>query len=169
MTDQGFIKLHRSILKWEWWDDANTTRVFLYLLLNANWEDSRYKGYEVPKGSLVCGRKKLAKELKISERSVRVALEHLKMTNEVTIKTTNKFSVVTIVNWEKYQGQVNENDQQNDQRSDQQVTNKRPTNDHIKEIKNIRIKEFNNKSCYQNGRNPDFIARLEMESKNGCH
>ena len=60
--EQGFIKLHRSILKWEWYDDANTMRVFLHLLLNANWEDCRYRGHLVPKGSLVIGRKKIAKE-----------------------------------------------------------------------------------------------------------
>ena len=53
MTDQGFIKLHRSILSWEWYSDEITVRVFLHLLLNANWEDSKFQGYEIPRGSLV--------------------------------------------------------------------------------------------------------------------
>ena len=161
MTAQGFIKLHRSILKWEWWQDGNTRSVFLWLLLNANWEDSRFQGYEVPKGSLIAGRKKIAKELKISEQSVRTSIEHLKSTNEITIKTTNKFSIITIVNWEKYQGY----DEESTNKSTTKLTNNQPTTNHIKEIKNIRSKEFNNKSCYQNGRNPDFIALLEMETK----
>lgn len=164
MTDNGFIKLHRSILKWEWWQDENTRNVFLWLLLNANWEDSRFKGYEVPKGSLVIGRKKLAKELRISEQSARTSLEHLKSTNEITIKSTNKFSIVTITNWEKYQCREVENNQRTNQQANQQLTNNQPTTNHIKEIKNIRNKEFN-KSIYQNGRNPDFIALLEMETK----
>ena len=137
MENNGFIKLHRSILEWEWYDDPNTMRVFIHLLLNAQWEDSRYHGYEVPKGSLVIGRKKLAEELEITERAVRTALNHLKSTNEVTIKVTNQFSIVTIVNWEKYQGRDDENDQQNDQQNDQRVTNERPATDHIKEYKNI--------------------------------
>ena len=138
MENNGFIKLHRSILEWEWYDDPNTMRVFIHLLLNAQWEDSRYHGYEVPKGSLVIGRKKLAEELEITERAVRTALNHLKSTNEVTIKVTNQFSIITIVNWAKYQGRDDENDQQNDQQSDQRVTNERPATDHIKEYKNIR-------------------------------
>jgi len=145
--ENGFIKIHRSILNWEWYDDPNTMRVFIHLLLNAQWEDSRYHGYEVPKGSLVIGRKELSEELGITERAVRTALNHLKTTNEVTIKTTNKFSVVTIVNWEKYQcsdSEVTNKTTNKRPTSDQQVTNERPTTDHIKEykeIKNIRIEE----------------------------
>ena len=136
MSD-GFIKLYRSLLKWEWYKSPNTKIVFLHLLLNANWEDSSFRGYEVPRGSLVVGRKKLSEELGISERAVRVALNHLQMTNEVTIKATNKFSIITIVNWEKYQGYSEEvtNKMTN------KMSDKRQTNDHIKEYKNIRNKE----------------------------
>lgn len=142
--EQGFIKLHRSICDWEWYSDVNTQAVFIYLLLHANWEDSRYRGHSVPKGSLVTGRKAIAETLGISERNVRTALKHLKMTNEVTIKATNEFSIITIVNWEKYQGYDSEvtNEMTNE------VTNKRPTSDQqvttYKEIKNIRNKENKN-------------------------
>jgi len=137
MSD-GFIKLYRSLLKWEWYKSPNTKIVFLHLLLKANWEDSSFRGYKVPRGSLIVGRKKLSEELGISERSVRVALNHLQMTNEVTIKTTNQFSIVTIVNWEKYQGYSEEvtNKMTNE------MSDKRPTSDHIKEIKNIRKEEY---------------------------
>lgn len=138
MDNNGYIKLHRSILKWEWWDDANTMRVFLWLLLNAQYENSRYHGIEVPKGSLIVGRKKLSNEVGISEQSVRTALEHLKSTNEITIKSTNKFSLVTIVNWAKYQYRDDESNQQIDQQIDQQLTNNQPTTNHIKERKNIK-------------------------------
>ena len=149
MTDKGYIKLHRSILDWEWYQDTNTKVVFLHLLLNAQWEDSRYHGYVVPKGSLVIGRKKLAEELEITERAVRTALNHLKSTNEVTIKVTNQFSIVTIVNWAKYQGRDDESDQQNDQQNDQRVTNERPATDHIKEYKE-----------YKNIRNEEVYTRI---------
>ena len=141
MTENGVIKLHRSILNWEWYQDSNTKDVFLHLLLNAQWEDSRFRGYKVPKGSLVVGRKKLAEELKMSERSVRTSLEHLKSTNEIAIKSTNKFSIITIVNWEKYQ--CIESEPTN--KSTNNESNKRPTSDHIKEYKNIRKEEYKNR------------------------
>ena len=165
MTEQGFIKLHRSILKWEWWEDNTTLKVFLWLLLNAQWEDSRYKGHSVPRGSLVTGRKKLAKELGMSEQMIRTSLEHLKSTNEITVKPTNRFSIISITNWEKYQCFENESTN----KPTNNKSNKRPTTDHIKEYKEIKNKEYFNKSIFQNGRNPDFIAQLEMETQNGKH
>ena len=162
--NEGFIKIYRSLMDWEWYKDSNTTRVFLHLLLNANWEDSRYRGHEVPKGSLVCGRKKLAEDLGMTEREIRTSLNHLKSTNEVTIKSTNRFSIVSIVNWEKFQGL---NDESTNKMTNNE-SNKRPTSDHIKEIKNIRSKEYYNarfdanKGLMKN--NYDFTS-LERETK----
>ena len=150
MTEQGFIKLHRSILDWEWFEDEKTFKVFIYLLLNAQWEDSRYKGYEVPRGSLIIGYNALSKKLNISVRSVRTAISHLKSTGELTIKTTNKFSIVTIVNWEKYQCRDFESDKQNDKQTDIQSTFNRHASDNIKEYKeykNIRNEEWSVADC----------------------
>ena len=72
MAEQGWIKLHRKILEWEWFTDPNTLMVFVYLLCHAQWHDSRFMGHEVKAGQLVTGRKKIAEDLKISEQSVRV-------------------------------------------------------------------------------------------------
>lgn len=136
----GFIKLHRKMTEWGWYSDANTMRVFMHILLTASYEDSEYHGIKIKAGQCVTGRKKLAQELRMSESSVRTALEHLKSTNEITIETTNKFSVITVENWRKYQVCEDENDQQNDQQKVQRATNKRPTTDHIKEYKEIKKK-----------------------------
>jgi len=141
-VDEGFIKLYRSMLGWEWYQDQNTKSVFIHLLLNANWEDSRYRGHKVPKGSLVCGRKKLAKDLGLSEQEIRTSLNHLKSTNEITIQSTNRFSIITIVNWEKFQGLKEESTN----KLTINPTNNQPTTNHIKEIKNIRNKEYYKKS-----------------------
>lgn len=137
---EGFIKLYRSLLDWEWYKDINTRLVFIHLLLNANWENSKFKGIDIPKGSLVVGRKQLADKIGISEQSIRTSLEHLKSTNEITIESTNKFSVITLINWEKYQGYTEE--------STNKATNKTPTTNQQltteEEYNNIRIKENNN-------------------------
>ena len=99
----GHIKLDRKILEWEWYSDLNTCRLFIHLLLKANWKDGRFQGIAVPRGSLVTSYQTLADESGLTLRSVRTAIDHLRMTGEVTVKRHAKFSVVTIKNYNLYQ------------------------------------------------------------------
>ena len=131
----GWIKLHRQILNWEWYSDTNTFRLFLHLLLTANFKDQKYQGKLIKKGSLLTGRDKLSYETGLSVREVRTCLERLKSTNEIAIKTYSKGTEIQIVNYDKYQIETSE------------TTNKRPTNDQqtttIKERKEIEeVKEI---------------------------
>lgn len=130
---EGWIKLHRKILKWEWYDDKNTLCLFLHLLLKANHEEGRWHGHVVPRGSLITGRKKLAKDLGMSEQNVRTSLTRLKSTNEITIETTNNFSLIKVNNWDSHQ--------LTNQQANQRLTNDQPATNHKQEIKNERMKE----------------------------
>ena len=141
--DDGYIKIFRSLKSWEWYQDSNTKDVFLHLLLNAQWEDSRFRGHDIPKGSLVTGYTALSNQLGISIQSIRTAFKHLKSSGEITTKVTNKFTIVSIVNWEKYQGkEESANRQSNTQPNNLLTLNQQSTNT-IKENKNIRKKEEN--------------------------
>lgn len=137
----GFIKLHKKIKEWEWYKEPLTKAVFLHLLLNANYEPSKYKGYDINIGDCIFGRKQFAEDLGISEQSIRTSITHLKSTNEITIKSTNKFSIITLMNYGKYRDKDIKTNQQNNQQSNIQLTNNQPTTNHIKEYKNIRTKE----------------------------
>lgn len=127
----GWIKLHRKFLDWEWYNDANTTRLFIHLLLKANSEVAEWHGTTLNPGQLITGRKILANELNLSERQIRTSLSRLKTTSEIAIKTTNKFSIVTICNWESYQSK------NKDKRPTKRPA-KSPVNDHKQEDKNIK-------------------------------
>src|SRR5690606_33532982 len=94
----------RSMLGWEWWGDHNTSRLFIYLLLMANHEDNRWQGQEVKRGQRITSLGKLASETGLSVKQVRLALNKLKETGELTIKTTSQYSLITICNYDKYQG-----------------------------------------------------------------
>ena len=122
----SYIKLHRKILEWEWYTDANTYRLFTHLLYRANFKSNRWMGIDILPGQLVIGRKELARELKLSEQEIRTSLSKLKSTSEITIKSTNKFSIVTICKWEDYQMNTKE-DQPTDQPTDQQSSNQQST------------------------------------------
>lgn len=103
MLEDGYIKLHRSLLTWEWYKNQNTKDVFLHLLLTANHYDEKFEGTVIHRGQRVWSRQSLAKELGISEQSIRTAINHLISTNELTSLSTPKYSIITINNYEKYQ------------------------------------------------------------------
>ena len=121
--DKGFIKIYRSMLDWGWYSDANTMRVFLHLLLKANFRETEYQGMIIPIGSTVVGLCALAEQLKLSVQNIRTALKNLKKTGEIEIKSTNKFSIVNIVKYSDYQ----ELDKANQQTTNKQLTNNQQT------------------------------------------
>lgn len=99
----GWVKLHRAILSWEWYDDIPTTRLFLHLLLTVNHEDKLWRGYEVLKGERITSLSKLAKESHLSIQQVRTSIKRLKSTQELTQKQHSGFSHLKLNNWSRYQ------------------------------------------------------------------
>jgi hypothetical protein len=120
--NNGWIKLHRQFQKWEWYADSHTVHLFVHLLLSANHEEGRWKGITIKRGQFVTGRKQLHSQTHISEQTLRTCLERLKSTNEITIQVTNRFSVITITNYEKYQ----QSDFEVTSKSTSQLTNNQP-------------------------------------------
>lgn len=104
MLENGFIKIHRSLLNWEWYEDTNTKSVFLHLLLTVNYEDRQWQGIEVRRGQRVASYQRLSTELKLSIKNIRTALNHLISTGEVAHTSTSKYGIFTVLNYEKYQG-----------------------------------------------------------------
>jgi len=138
--NDGYIKFFRKFTKWEWYHDANTKALFIHLLLTANFEEKEWNGITIKRGQLVTSRKKLAKALGLTEREIRTSLNHLKSTNNLTIKTTSRYSLITVVNWAKYQVSIFKNDQVNDQQNDQRKKEKTTTTK--ERYNNKEIKEY---------------------------
>jgi asparagine N-glycosylation enzyme membrane subunit Stt3 len=137
----GWIKIHRQILEWEWYDEPNVMRLFLHLLLKANHKDKSYRGNVIKKGTLLTGRDLLAKETGLSIQQIRTAINKLKSTNEITIKTNKQGSVIQIVKYAEYQILTNK------------VTNKQPdsnqqltTNKNVKKEKKLVYRSFDHLS-----------------------
>lgn len=111
----GFIKLHRKMVNWGWYDDINTKVVFLHLLLTANFKDTEWHGIQLKRGDVITSIPSLAADLKLSEQNIRTALKHLKLTGEVTDKAYSKFRIISIKNYDSYQ---DDNRQTNSQITD---------------------------------------------------
>ena len=104
MIKNGYIKLYRSMVDWEWYDDLITKAVFLHLLITVNIDDNLWHGVLVKRGSRVSSYKVLARELKLSIKQIRTAINHLERSGEVARSKYPKYSVFTLVNYDKFQG-----------------------------------------------------------------
>jgi len=120
----GFITLHRKITEWEWYSDTNTFRLFIHILLHTNHSDKQWKGQTIKRGEFLTGVKSLSRSTKLSTQQIRSCLIKLKSTNEITIKATNRFSIITVVKYDSYQDK-NGHDNKQDR---SKLTNKQQTN-----------------------------------------
>ena len=125
----GFVRLFRSIQDNPIWQNAEYLRIFLYLILNANWKErTTIDGTIVPRGSLITGRAKLATSTFSSEQTIRTCLERLKSTSMITIRTTNTGSLISITNYDTYQSALDGSNQRINQPANQPTTSQQPAN-----------------------------------------
>lgn len=139
----GWIKLHRKFLDWEWYDTPAVKSVFLHLLLTANIESRKWRGIEIKRGQTVTSFEKISKATGHSIQEVRTAINKLKSTQCVTQSKYSKFSVFTVINFDSYQN-ATEFLTGNQQATNTQSTgNQQATNNTIrnKEYKKERSKE----------------------------
>jgi len=124
--NRGFVHIWRKTLDSGWLRNHKLWAFWSWCLLKASYKEfDAIVGLQVVHlmpGQFVFGRQKAAQETGLTEREIRTIIAFLIKCGNLTIKTTNKFSIITIVNWHTYQSREDENDQQ----SDQQMTNKGP-------------------------------------------
>lgn len=140
--DEGWIKLHRKLVDWEWFDDANTLKVWLWLLCSANHVDGRWQGIEIPRGTLITSIGNMAAKLRLTPQKIRTSINRLKSTNEITTKATNKYTIITICKYDTYQFSESVSQQTRQQAVQQSANKQLTTNKNNKNEKNI-IKEIN--------------------------
>lgn len=133
----GFFKIERKILDWEWLGHTPTVVTWLVLLAFAEWD----RGCDLKPGQVITTQAELMKYTRLSRQQLRTALSHLVSTKEITIEpttvATKPASLITIKKWRLYQM---------DKRQPTKVPTKEPTkgstnlplykkNKEIKEIK----------------------------------
>jgi biotin operon repressor len=100
---QGWVKLHRQFINWEWYDSATHVAFFLHCLLMANHKTKQWRGITINPGEFVTSHAKLAKQTGLTVRQVRKRIDDLKKTGEMATKTNNQHTKIIMLNWEKFQ------------------------------------------------------------------
>lgn len=148
MSSQGWVCVHRQLLDNPIFKNDKLFRVFMYCLLKASHsKHDQLVGdsiVNVNPGQFVTGRKAISSSTGLTEQNVRTALVKLEKLSILTIKPTNKYSVVSITNWDKYQ-QIN-----------QQVTSKQPAS-------NQQVTTNNNGNNENNGNNKHTESKIPVD------
>lgn len=111
---QGWVKLHRKILHSAIFQNEKLLKIFIYFLAKSSHKTNEVRvgrqKIELKPGQLIFGRKKAASELDMKESTVRDYLKMLEEDGVISIKSTNKYSVITVDNWGLYQSTSEEYD-----------------------------------------------------------
>tara|TARA_R110000737_G_scaffold57101_1_gene82142 strand:+ start:641 stop:1336 length:696 start_codon:yes stop_codon:yes gene_type:complete len=145
----GWIKLHRQLLEWEWYDDTNTKCLFLHCLLRANHSDTEWRGHNIKRGQFLTSVDTLTRETGLSVSQIRTSLKKLISTNEIASKSQARSTVITVLSYDSHQD--------NDKPDNKLMTMKSQADDNeIATDKNVIIKECKNDKELVNDRFAEF-------------
>lgn len=143
--NNGYIKIHRKFMCWGWYQNSQAVHLFVHLLLEANHADAEWQGNDVKRGQLITSISHISIATGISQQSVRTLLKKFEKSGEIIVKSTNKFTLVTICKYDDYQS---------NEQAVQQTTNKQTTND----------QQTTNKQLTTNKKNKEELRRKEEEN-----
>lgn len=163
--ERGYVKLWRKALDSGLLQNGPAWQLCGYLLLKASHKSRKsiFGGVvcDLQAGEAVFGRSKAANDLCLSEQQIRTALNLLKKMEILTTRATNKFTVISFVNWGKYQDEQPATNQQDNT----QATSTQPTLNHIQECKNINTSTDSYESVVDATASTPEQLTLQVEAK----
>lgn len=99
----SWIKLHREMTTWEWYDHPNVLRLWIHLLLTVNYKDKKWRGIDIKRGQRLTSYQNLGQELNLTVKQVRTALSHLKRTKNAAGQRHANALMVTVFDYDKWQ------------------------------------------------------------------
>ncbi|KIL45737.1 hypothetical protein [Jeotgalibacillus soli] len=145
----GYVKLYRKTLASSIWQDPDLFRLWMFCLMKASHKERTVmvekKEVELDPGQFYTGRFSLHQEFnngvpprkQVKDTTLWSWLKKLESMGNLDIKTYNKYSVVSIVNWSEYQDTLTTEPQQIDSKmtaKPQQID----TNKNVKNVKNVK-------------------------------
>lgn len=101
---KGFIVLYRSLLDWEYSDDDAVFSCFVKILMAVNYQDKKWHGQTIERGSLICSIDTLSSLIHIKRTTLKRCLKILSECGAISIEVVpNKYHKITVSNYSKYQ------------------------------------------------------------------
>jgi len=137
-----------KLSSWCWRGNMNKNYLMMFLLVNANFKSERFEKIIVERGQYIFSYDGLSRDCGMPFQTLRTTLKDLVKTNQITIKSTRRWSLLTICEYDSWQLQDNETNTQNVTQIDTQVVTQMDNNIINKEInnkENLDIKEESKK------------------------
>lgn len=126
------MKLWRSIEDWEWYNDVPCRLLFMHCLVKVNRLPGTFQGEPIAPGEWPTSLPKMALGAGISEQQVRTAINKLRSTGDIRDRSTGAFRVVSVCNWEHWQGSTSDDQQaSNSQTAGGSTADQQQNNDRI--------------------------------------
>ena len=155
--NEGWLKIYRKFTDWEWYNNSEMVHLFLHLILKAAPCDKTWQGVQIRRGQVIVGRQKLSAETGISEMKIRTCMARLQESGEIEVVSSNRFTIVTVCNYDVYQPVESEINQPIIQPNNQPFNQPNNQRDNQPFNHNIRSKEDNNNNI-SSPTPPDGVA-----------
>ncbi len=140
--ENGFVKLSKAILDWQWYTEPNVTRLYIHILLKANFKQNNWRGIEIKVGEFITSVDKLHVELNLSVQTIRTALKKLENTGYIELRPTSQYSLIKLIDSDVFLLEYNYNNKHNsNQKTNGQQSNNNQVTTTNKEKKEKTIKE----------------------------
>jgi len=146
IVENGYIKIFRKTIESQVFANAELFKLWMWCLLKAAHKErwvSMNTGrgeteIKLNPGQFIFGRKSAAHEMKMTESGIWKRMQKLKNLQNLNIESNNKYSIITIINWDTYQGSENNSNSE----SNREVTAKEQRSNTNKNVKNVKNKEY---------------------------
>ena len=120
----GWVKLYRRFLNWQWFSRPEMVQIFIYILLSASHKDHVWQCVDIRRGEFPTSVDALVRATGLTTQQVRTCLTRLERTGEIVRKSTNKYTIISVCNFDDYQ--IDEDADQ--QSNNNQITNNQQSN-----------------------------------------
>lgn len=128
----GYIKLYRKLLTSQVFVNPTKLKIWIWIILKANFKNKHVpvktgKGVtevQVLRGQFIFGRNKAAEELNINSHTIYYNIKKLEEIGMISRESHSHYSIITICNYEEYQGQSDAAIPTNAQPMHNQITTK---------------------------------------------
>ncbi|MCM1276021.1 MAG: hypothetical protein NC299_11780 [Lachnospiraceae bacterium] len=118
----GFKKFPDDLDEWAWYNDNTALLLYVRLRYEAKYKPCDVGDVHLERGQLMTSIREIAETNGVSIRHTRTALERLEKTHKIAIKSTSKYSIITLIDYDC--------DSESDTQSDTLTTHQRHTERH---------------------------------------